>query len=89
VSPSPPNPPPDLLPSPCTWERCTERACLASVAPAEVFSVQWSPHCETVFASAGSDRRIMLWDCSSIGKDQTAEEAADGPPELLVCAPGC
>jgi histone-binding protein RBBP4 len=51
--------------------------------------VQWSPHSETVFASAGSDRRIMLWDCSNIGKDQTAEEAADGPPELLVCAPGC
>eukprot|EP00123_Amoebidium_parasiticum_P008709 comp18973_c1_seq1/m.21274 comp18973_c1_seq1/g.21274 ORF comp18973_c1_seq1/g.21274 comp18973_c1_seq1/m.21274 type:complete len:413 (-) comp18973_c1_seq1:285-1523(-) len=49
----------------------------------EIFQAAWSPHFETVFASGGNDHHIMLWDLSLIGKDQTPDQAMDGPPELL------
>jgi len=50
----------------------------------EVFQVSWSPHNETILASCGSDRRLMVWDVSRIGMEQSAEDAKDAPPELLV-----
>ncbi|CAJ0562805.1 unnamed protein product, partial [Mesorhabditis spiculigera] len=49
----------------------------------EIFQVQWSPHNETILASSGSDRRVHIWDLSKIGETQSAEDAEDGPPELL------
>jgi len=49
----------------------------------EIFQVQWSPHNETILASSGTDRRLHVWDLSRIGEEQTAEDAEDGPPELL------
>jgi len=49
----------------------------------EIFQVQWSPHHETVLGSSGTDRRLHVWDLSKIGEEQTADDAADGPPELL------
>lgn len=51
----------------------------------EIFQVQWSPHNETILASSGTDRRLHVWDLSKIGEEQSAEDAEDGPPELLVC----
>lgn len=36
-----------------------------------------------LIASAGSDRRVMVWDLSRFDKPQTEEEKKDGPPELL------
>ena len=33
--------------------------------------------------SSGTDRRLHVWDLSKIGEEQTAEDAEDGPPELL------
>ena len=45
--------------------------------------MQWSPHNETILASSGTDRRLHVWDLSKIGEEQTAEDAEDGPPELL------
>ena len=38
-----------------------------------------------IFASffSGTDRRLHVWDLSKIGEEQTAEDAEDGPPELL------
>lgn len=49
----------------------------------EIFQVQWSPHNETILASSGTDRRLHIWDLSKIGEEQSAEDADDGPPELL------
>mmetsp|Transcript_9430 Transcript_9430/g.28365 ORF Transcript_9430/g.28365 Transcript_9430/m.28365 type:complete len:419 (+) Transcript_9430:257-1513(+) len=49
----------------------------------EVFQIGWSPKNETVLSSCGADRRLMVWDLSKIGDEQSAEEAEDGPPELL------
>ena len=34
-------------------------------------------------ASSGTDRRLHVWDLSKIGEEQSAEDAEDGPPELL------
>ena len=49
-----------------------------------LIQVQWSPHNETILASSGTDRRLHVWDLSKIGEEQSAEDAEDGPPELLV-----
>ncbi len=49
----------------------------------EVYRVEWSPHSEVHFASAGQDRRVMIWDLAQIGAEQSPEDAEDGPPELL------
>ncbi|CAG8476312.1 14164_t:CDS:10 [Gigaspora margarita] len=49
----------------------------------EVLQVEWSPYDETILASAGGDRRVNIWDLSRIGAEQTAEDADEGPPELL------
>eukprot|EP01124_Arcella_intermedia_P027308 TRINITY_DN5314_c0_g1_i2.p1 TRINITY_DN5314_c0_g1~~TRINITY_DN5314_c0_g1_i2.p1 ORF type:complete len:414 (-),score=82.82 TRINITY_DN5314_c0_g1_i2:63-1304(-) len=49
----------------------------------EILQVQWSPFNETILGSCGKDRRLHVWDVSRIGEDQTAEDAKDGPPELL------
>lgn len=50
----------------------------------EVLQVHWSPHFENVLASSSCDRRLNVWDINRIGQEQSAEEAEDGPPELLV-----
>eukprot|EP00951_Prasinocladus_malaysianus_P026745 scaffold238196_cov43-Prasinocladus_malaysianus.AAC.1 len=49
----------------------------------EVFQIGWSPHYETIISSCGADRRLMVWDLSRIGDEQTEAESEDGPPELL------
>ena len=36
-----------------------------------------------VLASCGAERRVMVWDLSRVGAEQNAEDAEDGPPELL------
>lgn len=49
----------------------------------DVLQIQWSPHTPGVLASSGNDRRILIWDLNRIGREQDAEDAEDGPPELL------
>ena len=48
-----------------------------------VTGVKWAPYGGNLIASAGFDRRIMIWDLARIGKEQSEEEAEDGPPELV------
>jgi histone-binding protein RBBP4 len=47
-----------------------------------VQSISWHPFEESVLASSGYDRKIMFWDLSRAGEEQTPEDAQDGPPEL-------
>ncbi|KAK1404509.1 WD-40 repeat-containing protein MSI1 [Heracleum sosnowskyi] len=49
----------------------------------EIFQVGWSPQHETMLGSCCLGRRLMVWDLSRIGEEQTPQEAEDGPPELL------
>ncbi|RKP04313.1 hypothetical protein CXG81DRAFT_23088 [Caulochytrium protostelioides] len=49
----------------------------------EILQLAWQPQNETILASSSGDRRLHVWDLSRIGDEQTAEEAEDGPPELL------
>lgn len=49
----------------------------------DVNNVKFSKMQSNLLASSSHDRRVMVWDLSRIGKEQTAEEAEDGPPELL------
>ncbi|KAM4905803.1 LOW QUALITY PROTEIN: histone-binding protein RBBP7 [Sylvia borin] len=49
----------------------------------EIFQVHWSSHNETILASSGTDSCLNIWDLSKIGEEQSAEDAEDGPPELL------
>ena len=49
----------------------------------DVLQVAWSPYKRGIFGSSGADRRLNVWDMSRIGAEQTEEDAADGPPELL------
>ncbi|PVV03754.1 hypothetical protein BB560_001757 [Smittium megazygosporum] len=50
----------------------------------EILKIDWMPgKLETILASASSDRRVHIWDISRIGDEQSAEDAEDGPPELL------
>jgi len=49
----------------------------------EILQLSWSPHHESILATAGSDRRIVVWDLARIGDDLSSEDAEDGPPELL------
>jgi len=49
----------------------------------DVIGLQWHPQDAAILASSSYDRRVLLWDTSKIGDEQTEEEAEDGPPELL------
>ena len=40
----------------------------------EVFQIGWSPKNETVLASCGADRRLMVWDLSRIGDEQASQD---------------
>ena len=50
----------------------------------DVLGIAWCPFSESHLVSSGADRRVIIWDTSRIGKELDAEDAEDGPPELLV-----
>ena len=35
-----------------------------------LLQIGWNPNYETILASCGADRRLMVWDLSRIGADQ-------------------
>ena len=52
--------------------------------------IGWNPNFETILASCGADRRLMVWDLSKIGAEQARPPCL---PDialwcLLVCCPG-
>jgi WD40 repeat protein len=50
---------------------------------------QFSFHCLVLFfAPRSADRRLCLWNLNAIGQEQDAEDAEDGPPELLFLHAG-
>jgi len=49
----------------------------------DVIGMQWHPDDHAILATSSYDRRICFWDISRTGKEQTPDEAEDGPPELL------
>jgi hypothetical protein len=48
----------------------------------EVFQIGWSPKNETVLASCGADRRLMVWDLSRIGEEQARAVPRPPPGQL-------
>ncbi|KAG6966529.1 hypothetical protein JG687_00004795, partial [Phytophthora cactorum] len=54
----------------------------------EIYQIQWSPHHDGVLGSCSADRRVLIWDLTKIGEEQAAEDAKDGPPELLFIHAG-
>ncbi|KAG6526433.1 histone-binding protein MSI1-like [Zingiber officinale] len=53
-----------------------------------VVQVEWNPRHETILGSSGADKKLMIWDLNRIGDEQTAEDADDGPPEVLFVHSG-
>lgn len=49
----------------------------------EIYTANWAYNSLNILASSGADRRVIIWDLSRIGNEQTIEDAEDGPPELL------
>ena len=50
----------------------------------DVMAARWNPNIGSLFATYSSDRRVHIWDASKLGCQQSAVDAEDGPPELLV-----
>jgi histone-binding protein RBBP4 len=53
-----------------------------------VTAVRWAQDSGTLLASAGNDRKVMLWDLAQVGKALSDEELEDGPAELLFIHAG-
>ena len=43
---------------------------------------------DAIVVSSGSDRRVIIWDLSQIGAEQTHEDAEDAVPELMMVHAG-
>ncbi|EZG46946.1 putative histone-binding protein [Gregarina niphandrodes] len=51
-------------------------------------AVAFNEHRDYLLASAGAEGKVVVWDLRDIGKEQSAENAQDGPPELLFVHQG-
>ncbi|KAL3635275.1 hypothetical protein CASFOL_019822 [Castilleja foliolosa] len=54
----------------------------------EIVQVGWNPKNETILASSCLGQRLMIWDYSRIGDEQTEEDAKYRPPELFFIHSG-
>lgn len=52
------------------WRNLSQRLHVFENHMDEVFQIGWSPKNETILASCGADRRVMVWDLSRIGDEQ-------------------
>eukprot|EP00924_Labyrinthula_sp_SR-Ha-C_P014415 maker-scaffold_20-snap-gene-5.13-mRNA-1 protein AED:0.05 eAED:0.05 QI:44/1/1/1/1/1/8/16/437 len=48
-----------------------------------IMQLEWSPFDMAKFATCAEDRRVIVWDAGKIGDEQSPEDAASGPPELM------
>lgn len=48
-----------------------------------ITKIDWHPKDSAILASSSDDRRVIFWDLSRAGMEQTQEDAEDGPPEML------
>ncbi|PNT66915.1 hypothetical protein BRADI_3g18490v3 [Brachypodium distachyon] len=48
-----------------------------------IVQLGWCPKNEAVLASSCLGKKLMVWDLSRIGREQSPEDAEEGPPELL------
>jgi histone-binding protein RBBP4 len=58
------------------WRNLSQRLHVFEGHTDEVFQIGWSPKNETILASCGADRRVMVWDLSRIGDEQVRRPAA-------------
>ena len=54
---------------------------------ADALQIGWSPKNETILASCGADRRLMVWDLSRIGDEQVRLPAPSQHKLFLLDAP--
>eukprot|EP01015_Nassula_variabilis_P002474 TRINITY_DN11412_c0_g1_i2.p2 TRINITY_DN11412_c0_g1~~TRINITY_DN11412_c0_g1_i2.p2 ORF type:complete len:137 (-),score=42.79 TRINITY_DN11412_c0_g1_i2:11-421(-) len=54
----------------------------------EVMKVEFSPFNKSIFASASSDRRLIIWDINKVGEEIREEDARDGAAEMLFVHSG-
>lgn len=48
-----------------------------------VTCIEMCPYDDRYLVSGSVDRNLLVWDLSGCGREQTLEDAADGPPELM------
>lgn len=51
--------------------------------------MEWHPTSEQIFASAGDDGAVFIWDNSKNGEEQGRRDYEDGPPELVASNEEC
>ncbi|AQZ15279.1 HAT2 (YEL056W) [Zygosaccharomyces parabailii] len=53
-----------------------------------VTCLEFHPSEDGILISAGSDRRVILWDLAEIGAEQVPDDADDGSPEVMMIHAG-
>jgi len=66
----------------------SQKICSLKKHDDDVTQAKFSRQQVNIIASSSSDRRVLLWDLSRLGKEQTEEEKIDGPPELVFMHAG-
>ncbi len=66
----------------------SQKLCSLRAHKDDVTQAKFSRQQVNLIATSSSDRRVLIWDLSRIGKDQTDEEKVDGTPEHVFMHAG-